>query len=209
MKRMKNGVKKSNIFVCVSRFPFDVDDEKISPSARAEEIEGCLSPNVRLQKFYAWKLLERALSRLGLSIEKLDIRRTDSGKWECPDCFFSLSHSGNFVVAAVSGEPVGVDVERFEEPRFNSALAKKITTERERGDISPRALAALWTRKEAIFKLSGGKSFIPKSIEAADCPTVTKTFGCEDESYFISVASPTAEKAEFISLNDLEVKGCK
>ena len=201
---MKNLKKSDSVHVYVAHIPFKVDNKKITP-ARAEEIESCADERVRQQKFYVWKLLERALSEcLGLSIEKLDIRRTDSGKWECPECFFSLSHSGNFVAVAVSGEPVGVDIEKFDKPRFNRSLAEKILTAREKGDISPNDLIALWTKKEAVFKLSGGKAFIPENIETADFPTVTKTFQCADESYYISVASSTAEKAEFVSLNDLD-----
>ena len=205
MKKMKNSVEKSNIFVYTSRFPFEVDDEKIFPPARAEEIESSNSDKVRREKFYVWKLLELALAQsLGLKAEEMDFRRTDNGKWECKECFFSLSHSGNFVAVAVSEEPVGVDIEKFDKSRFNGSLAEKIATEREKGDISPQNMTALWTKKEAIFKLSGGKAFIPKNIETADYTTVTKTFQCGDENYFISVASPIADKAEFFSLNDLD-----
>ena len=189
---MKNLKKSDSVHVYVAHIPFKVDNKKITP-ARAEEIESCADERVRQQKFYVWKLLERALSQLGLSIEKLDIRRTDSGKWECPECFFSLSHSGNFVAVAVSGEPVGVDIEKFDEPRFNRSLAEKILTAREKGDISPNDLIALWTKKEAVFKLSGGKAFIPKNIETADFPTVTKTIDSDDGSYFITVASKNAK----------------
>lgn len=199
---MKNLEKHDLLHVYIAQFPFKADNKKIFPPSRAEEIESCSDERVKRQKFYVWKLLEAALSKsLGLNIDNLDIRRTDSGKWECSKCCFSLSHSGNFVAVAVSQAPVGVDIEKFDKARFNRSLAEKITTERERGDIQPpHGLAALWTKKEAIFKLSGGRAFIPKNIQTADFPTVTKTFQCTDESYFISVASSIAQKAEFFSI---------
>ena len=198
IKSMKKGVEKSNIFVYASRFPFEVDDEKIFPQARAEEIESCSNADVRLQKFYVWKLLEKALSQsLGLGISELAISRAASGKWECNECFFSLSHSGNFVAVAVSCEPVGIDVEKLNLSRFNSALAEKITTEREKGDLSPQTLNVLWTKKEAIFKLLGGKAFLPNNIETADYNTITKIINSGDESYFVTVASEK-EKPVFI-----------
>lgn len=203
MKTMENSVEKSNIFVYVSRFPFDVDDEKIFPTDRAEEIENCSNQSVKLQKFYSWKLLERALSQsLGLRVAELDFRRTANGKWECDKCFFSLSHSGSFVAVAVSYEPVGIDIERFELSRFSAGLAEKIATGREREDISPRALISLWTKKEAIFKLSGDKAFVPKNIETADYNTVTKILNAGNESYCLSVASSRAADVNFYGLEE-------
>ena len=199
---MKKGSENADIFVFVARFPYPVDNEKIVPPERAEEIESCSNAKARNEKFYAWKLLEEALLRtFGLRLDGLDIKRTESGKWVCTECFFSLSHSGNLVAVAVSKIPVGVDIERRDLPRFTPVLAEKITTGRERGDLSAQTLNALWTKKEAIFKLSGGKAFIPKNIETADYSTVTKFFDCDGEGYFISVASESAEKAVFYGLN--------
>ena len=200
------------VHVYVARFPFAVEDESILPSERAAEIEGCSNPNVRNEKFYVWKLLEIALMRsLGQKIQKTDIHRTQNGKWECSSCCFSLSHSGNFVAVAVSRKPIGVDIERCDESRFTTALAEKITTAKERKSISRlddksrgAALNALWTKKEAVFKLLNEKSFQPKKIEASSYSTATKVVECEGERYLITVASEDAARADFRGCEDFD-----
>lgn len=195
---------KSLVHVYVALFPFGIDDKKITP-ARAEEIENCANAEVKLQKFYAWKLLETALSRsFGLNIEELDLKRTENGKWECSACCFSLSHSGNAVAVAVSDGPVGVDIERLDKSRFTLSLAERIATEREMEEMGrkkdfARALNGLWTKKEAIFKLLGGRAFLPKAIETSDYSTVTELFRL-DKSYLATVASKDAKTAEFYNI---------
>lgn len=210
---LRNKFRASPIVhVYVARFPFPTDNEKIFPTARAEEIDSCSNPEVKLEKYYVWKLLENALMRsLGLKLEKLDMRRSSCGKWECDGCCFSLSHSGNFVVVAVSGKPVGVDIEKSDEARFTAALAGKITTARESEEIlnldertRGRALNVLWTKKEAVFKLSGEKSFHPKNIETSDYATVTKTFRCDEGQFLITVASDDAKYAVFRTGDNFE-----
>lgn len=199
----KTGVIPS-VFVYAVRFPFEVKDKKIIPPSRAKEIESCSDEKVRLQKFYSWKLLDKALSlSLGLKMKKLDISRTASGKWGCSKCFFSLSHSGNFVAVAVSEAPVGIDIERRDEGRFNAALAEKIVTDREQADLSPKTVNCLWTKKEAIFKLSGDGAFIPENIETADYNTVTRELTDGNESYFLSVATKGEAKVEFRALGKI------
>ena len=200
------------VHVYVAKFPFPVDDEKIYPPARAKEIESCSNPSVRRQKYFVWKLLENALMRsFGLKIGNIDFTRTDSGKWECSECCFSLSHSGDFVAVALSRKPVGVDIEKRDEARFTAALAEKITTASESDKINrlensaqSRALNALWTKKEAIFKLLGDKAFQPDKIETSEYGLLTKTVKCEEEQYLITVASEDATKAVFRGADELK-----
>ena len=196
------------VHVYVARIPFPVADERIFPPARADEIDRCSNPDVRREKYYVWKLLEKALAdSLGLNIEDLDFSRTESGKWECSACHFSLSHSGNCVAVAVSGKPVGVDIEKWDVSRFTDALAEKIATVREReelirlGTARQKALNILWTQKEAVFKLLAGKAFRPRSMEVSEYVTATKTVLSEDERYFVTVASEDAEQAALIVLS--------
>ena len=208
MKRIETDANfRANpiVHVYIARFPFPVDEEKIFPPARADEIEHCSNPDVRREKYYVWKLLGKALMRsFGLNLEDLELFRTENGKWECSACYFSLSHSGNFAAVAVSGKPIGVDIEKCDESRFTDALAGKIATKRELeeldclGDSRGAALNALWTQKEAVFKLLGNKAFQPRRIEVSEYVTVTKTVQSEDERYFVTVASEDADQAILI-----------
>lgn len=193
------------VHVYVEKFPFDVENDKIVPPEREKEIESCSNLGVRSEKFYAWKLLEKALMRsLGLKLENLGATRNKNGKWECSSCWFSISHSGDLVAVAVSRKPVGVDIEKRDEARFTDALEDKIVTKREASTLrrlkeSGRrtALNTLWTKKEAVFKLDGAKSFRPKQIETSKYASTTKSIRCGTESYIITVASDDAEQAVF------------
>ena len=209
--RLREKVRANPIVhVYVARFPFPVEEETVFPSARAEEIARCSNADVRREKYFVWKLLESALAgSFGLKIQALDIKRAENGKWGCSACCFSLSHSGNFVAVAVSEKPVGVDIEKIDEAHFTDALAEKITTVREREEYRSAAapvamLNALWTKKEAVFKLLGGKAFLPKNIEVSEYGTVTKMIQSDDGRYFVTVASENAAQTDFRSMGGLE-----
>lgn len=191
------------VHVYVEKFPFCIADETILPPERQKEIDSCSNPKVRSEKFYAWKLLEKALIHsLGLKLENLGVTRNKNGKWGCSSCYFSISHSGDLVAVAVSRKPVGVDIEKRDETRFTDALEDKIVSKREAAALQRleergTALNALWTKKEAIFKLDGEKSFQPKQIETSKYTSTTKSIQCGEERYLITVASDDAEQAVF------------
>lgn len=208
--------KQSNfVSVFVREFPFSVENESIYPKEREREIESCKNSAVKQEKFFVWKLLEKALLSLGLKIEELDLRKDENGKWVCSACHISLTHSGNFVGVAISDEPVGLDIEKSDEGRFSKPFARKILTAREQELFShlPERqkavfLNALWTKKEAAFKLSGGKAFLPKT-EGSACLSQTKTFKRGCDGYFITVASENAKVAVFhasdVEFSDFEM----
>ena len=199
------------VHVYAARFPFPVDDDKIAPAARAKETESCSNPAVREQKYYVWKLLEHALMRtFGLNIGKLNLRKLSSGKWECDECCFSLSHSGDVVAVAVSRKPVGVDIEKCDPSRFTPALADKILTDAEKKQSDGLSgnrgewLNALWTKKEAIFKQSGASTFAPTQVDTDRHPTATKRLSAAGGEYFLSVASEDAAQAVFRVLGEAQ-----
>lgn len=191
-----NLQQNSPVHVYIAQFPFAVEGREIAPAARAEEIESCANPSVRSAKFYVWKLLESALGSLGLNISELNLRKNDSGKWVCKERYISLSHSGNLVVAAVSMKPVGIDIERRNEARFTPSLARKMLTrsefeavERLNKGAQGIALNVLWTKKEALFKLTGEGAFLPHKVETSNGNFVTKCVKCGQEQYILTVAS--------------------
>ena len=106
-------------------------------------------------------LLSYALRReLGWT-ELPELARTEKGKPyfpSFPNVHFSWSHSGPYVLCALSGKPVGADIERVRPRR--ASLPAYAFTEAERRDY--RRLGAdwpafytLWTRKEAWCKYTG------------------------------------------------------
>lgn len=73
---------------------------------------------------------------------------------------FNISHSGNYVLLAVSPDPIGIDIE-FLNPNFNvESLTNDCFDTSEYAFIMQGAncqinFYTLWTRKEAILKASG------------------------------------------------------
>lgn len=105
-----------------------------------------------------------ALSRsTGISPEKLNIQRSEKGKpWldavSAP--FFNVSHSGEWVVVALSEQNVGVDVERIRTPVYRVAKryfsAKEVRRLNNLNEHKKKLyFFDLWTLKESYLKLLG------------------------------------------------------
>ncbi len=94
-----------------------------------------------------------------LNIPPCDVRisRDSHGKpyIENGGCFINYSHSGRFAAAAVSDEPVGIDIE--EKGRKSIPASKRIATGSELEYIGgdPEKFLIIWTLKEAHLKCTG------------------------------------------------------
>ncbi len=100
---------------------------------------------------WVWSLLAYAV-REQWSCELPEIALTAGGKPffpSRPEICFSLSHTKNAVLAAVSSFPVGADVEFRRETR--PALERRLF-ELQHGDLD---LFELWTLRESWYKLTG------------------------------------------------------
>lgn len=80
---------------------------------------------------------------------------------EYPDLFFSLSHSGAYVMLGVSNREIGVDIQ-LHTKEVKEALAKKVLTPEELNtfehlELNKKALFfyRCWTIKESYCKLTG------------------------------------------------------
>lgn len=169
-------MEKMPVFVYLSQL--NTEPSQIFPPAREEEISSCSNERVRLQKIAVWHVLQSGLQHAyGLDIRNAAVQKTACGKWESAKCCFSLSHTDRGVAVAVSDKAVGVDREDLPNPKLTRALFERIATRAERarcGDAPTEAeIAALWTKKEALFKRDGGSVFLPQRIETAgeNCAT--------------------------------------
>lgn len=110
----------------------------------------------------AGMLLQYALEQAGVPKAQQIFDRTHLGKpflKHIPEMHFSLSHSGDYVVCAVSHAPVGVDVEL---PRCTMEIAGRFFHEDELpGTEDKDFLLRLWTAKESFVKALGGGLTIP------------------------------------------------
>ncbi|HNX16323.1 MAG TPA: 4'-phosphopantetheinyl transferase superfamily protein [Bacilli bacterium] len=154
--------------VYISVFPFPCDDS-IACLQRREEIDKCQNQDIKDQKFYVWKLLERALQHsFNLDVKNLAFEKRKNGKWVLNECYFSLSHSGNIAVVAVGDAPLGVDVQRIKEvkdaEKFKAIILSKKEKEKYQ-NLSEKQLLEMWSIKECAFKKSDDKNFVPSHYD--------------------------------------------
>jgi len=79
--------------------------------------------------------------------------------------FFSISHSRQYSVIAVSENEIGIDIEMHENP--SKRLMERCFTEEEQefAEMSTENFLRIWTAKEAVLKFLGtGFSFSPKNF---------------------------------------------
>lgn len=97
----------------------------------------------------------------GVDIAKRKFAYTEYGKPylpDYPDVHFNISHSGEYIVCAVSDKPVGIDIQKIGE--YNSDVAKRVCNEKELVQIEnsldkASEFTKLWTQKEAVLKMYG------------------------------------------------------
>lgn len=172
---------------------------------RKEQIDKLKNKEVAKKKILISHFLQQVLSR-ETGVLPQDIRFTygKQGKPELDyktmgiDClYFNMSHSGDYVVVAVSDQPVGIDIEH--KTRNYENIAKRCFCEEEYRDImsipikeQPRRFLEIWTMKEAYIKWKGDGMKIPFcsfNVCGKDCPAKVVDFGDTDISreYVISV----------------------
>ncbi|MBR4196761.1 MAG: 4'-phosphopantetheinyl transferase superfamily protein [Synergistaceae bacterium] len=85
--------------------------------------------------------------------------------------YFSISHSGDYVVLAEADSPIGVDVERVADIGINDDLKNVALTEREKLWVKDSLLRfyVVWTRKESLIKCEG-HGFISEPCEIDALP---------------------------------------
>ncbi len=148
---------------CLQRFSTAEVDALISsfPPQRARLLSRYRNEAARRQGALAYLLLCRALREDFGIPEPPTFAFGEHGKpflAEHPDLHFNLSHCRVAVACAVSHSPVGVDIESIRTARpdlvrrtMNAEEAQSILS----ADDPNRAFTVLWTRKEAVLKLSG------------------------------------------------------
>ncbi len=163
---------------------------KIFCKKRIEEINSCNNEKVKLQKFYAWRLLEYAARELGFKPELLQFNRSKNGKWSCDAFKFSISHSGGYVAVAINDGEIGIDLQADASVDCKN-FARKILTAKEYGvfsdlkDSHREFLLEKWTQKESIFKMLDTP--LPISQIQTDCyPTATKKLTLGNEIFYLS-----------------------
>lgn len=179
--------------------------DELLPDAAAYESAYALLPEWRRRKaeafrfeadrrrsVAAWMLLRQLLAEKGLDADALKVTENEFGRPEFDSSVgisFSISHSGERVMAAVAEGPVGCDVEEIAPLR--AGVAEAVLTDEElkmltafpEGPERDRAFIRLWVRKESCAKARGlGLSLDPKSFSvlSGDSPCTFRDFDFSD-----------------------------
>jgi len=135
-------------------------------------------------------LVKRAISeKCGIKIDEIVIETEDGGKPFCRNAKlqFSISHSGDYAVCAVSEYPIGIDIQKI--VPYNPKTAKRVCTaaefcEIEKSTVKDAEFIKIWTKKEAVMKMCGA------GIAGADiknCLFGKDVITIQFSDYFVSI----------------------
>lgn len=175
------------------RYYYAMMDEK-----KREKADRFRFPKDR-QRTIAGEMLARQLlaPRCGMPEEALRFAVAEGGKpYVCnaEGHHFNISHSGDYVLCAVSNAPVGADIERIRQVEEN--LIRYVCTEEElQYTLSDEIQAAekwrrffrIWTAKEAYFKYCGTGISDFKQLSIFEAPLAGKTATFYQGEYAVSI----------------------
>ena len=154
------------------RYAFCVDEveqdarfqqlEQVVSKKRYEKMQKYRFPIDKIRSLFA-ELLVRYVLKKHFQIEGADIE-FDYNEYGKPflkgqkNLFFNVSHSGSWVICAVSDKPVGVDVEEIKDRNLDIAerfYSKKETEAIKESDMGNELFYHYWTLKESYVKAEG------------------------------------------------------
>lgn len=176
-----------------------------------------LLPPERQEKIMRYRFEEDKLRSLlaGLLIRRVTggapLRCGEHGKPLCDGVNFSVSHSGELVAIAVGDCAVGLDVEQIP-PEDRLKIADRFYHPAERAyvrgaDDPPVAFCEIWTRKEAVLKMTG--EGIATDLTAFDTtaePLSGQLFTTRIGDYCLSLCAEMPLKDNDIQISKLELK---
>lgn len=180
--------------------------EEVFPELRRLEVAEAKNEKTRSEKYSVWKLLEYALQHtFKMSVQEVSFRKDACGKWTCDKCFFSLAHSSGLSCVALSSAPVGVDLENVSVFRkkigvkLDSFFKKCLCNGENANRRDVESAVSLWTRKESVFKMRGGR-FVPSEI-GEEKTSVTVFRQILGERWCVSFCGKYSFAAEFFCVD--------
>ena len=182
----------------ISRF----ENNKRFPKYAKHEINACKNESLKNQKRAMYGLLAYAIKgTYGKSLNLKNLSKDERGKPRLKDYFVSFSHTDELVCVAVSKVNIGVDIEMVKEHKALDPLKNHVISENEKAQ-SLKELLAIWTKKEAIYKLDDSiEKYIPSKINSNDYNTKTVSLFLGEDEYLVSLASKTTSNVNFLALD--------
>lgn len=184
-------------FQQISAVPVSKIEEALTwiSRSRLKELSRRTSQKSRSESMIGEMLLRQMLSeRLCVPEGKPEIIREDGKKPYLAEneAQFSISHSEDWVMAAVASRPIGVDIEKIRPIRKSMERAlftimsledRQYIEAADKETERTRRLFELWTRKEAVVKCIG---------TGIASPQMKETAGTGNEAYHLTLADPSA-----------------
>lgn len=201
--------------------------ESIVTEERYKKMQKYRFPIDKIRSLFAEVLVRYALKK-HFAMEGADIA-IDTNEYGKPylkdveNVYFNVSHSGDWVVCAVSDQPVGVDVEQIKKNSFE--IADRFFSEKEakaiqESEVGQELFYKYWTLKESYVKAEGKGMSIPFdsfaftidgediSLEVEESPCDTYQFQVYkiDEGTFAATCSHErpSDVFEQVSIEQLE-----
>ncbi len=136
------------------------------------------------QRIVADAMVRRALSEIsGIKTDEISFSTNEFGKpyAENADVQFSVSHSGDAVICAVSDKPVGVDIEKIRDVSFKTAERFATAEELEYIGENAERFFEIWTLKEAYFKCIG--TGLDSSVKSISFKINGEKIECSEKGY--------------------------
>ena len=192
---MNRKMDKNRTDVYLALLPCGECDEPLYPEERDTLVKNTANSAVRRERYFVWRLLEMAIRRsLGLELSEIGLRR-EGERWTSELADISLSHGGALAVA-LSGAPVGVDIESLSGDSDTARLAERFFSDAERAeyyaapeDERRAAFLRIWTAKEAIFKSQRSAAFAPSEVDSHASRVHSRTVRLGEEDFILSVAT--------------------
>lgn len=193
---MKTSMDKQKTDVYVALLPEGECGAPLYPEERDAYVKNTANPTVRRERYFVWRLLEIAARRsLGLELSEIGLRR-EGERWAGELADISLAHGGGALAVAISGEPVGVDIELLSDGSDGDRLAERFFNDAERAEYyaaseEERRLTSIriWTAKEAIFKSLSESAFAPSDVDSHSSRVHSSTLRLGDCDFVLSVVS--------------------
>lgn len=135
-------------------------DENISSSYFCKRINEYQTKEDKARCYYSYLILKNLFAKYKIDLDSLNIKTDKNGKpfVEKISIYFSISHSKNFVAAAISNNQIGLDIQAKSE--YNNQIAKRYFSKSdnlklEKAKQKDLMFTKLWTKFESSLKIFG------------------------------------------------------
>lgn len=135
---------------------------KALPKSRQKRVDNYVDQEDKIRSVAAFTLLIKLLDTHKISYSSDDFKIDEHGKLylDNSDIYLNLSHSGQYVIAAISDAPIGVDVEHIDTNKNIKEIIKFVLDPKETEEFNKSKnqtdyFYSMWSKKESYIKCVG------------------------------------------------------